>query len=151
RIQTARDRGPFVEPPPQLQDRYLLALEQLLTQVIVANRLVHPTSLWNERGMLESYFSLAEAMPHAEAPKLMAAAGVLAALQYDSPVVGPYRSALRRLIEAETSLTAPLRMLSPLIFQRLGDEEAREQARAALRAIPDERYQAWRERVSRAG
>ena len=148
--QRASDHGVFESPPPEWQDWYMSALEQLLAQVATVNGLTNPASLYNERGFFETYFGLADELPQRAVPKLMAACGVLAGIGYGSPVVDPYRRALRQMVDRETELASPLRRLSPLIYRRLGDEAAAAAALAVLRGIPDERYRAWLARAAEA-
>ena len=84
------------------------------------SRAFFPESLWNERGMMETYFELADCMPQAAIPKLMAACGVSCGLSYDSPVVGHYISSLQQLLDAEeVDVNSPLARLAPSLKRRL--------------------------------
>ena len=56
----------FYRPPaPAVFGAYVSCLEQLFYQLIAANQLVPPESLWNERGFFESYIGLVEGWPSA--------------------------------------------------------------------------------------
>lgn len=118
-VQPRSGSGVFVTPDPPSDEGYLLALGELLVQVLTSRDLFSAESLWNERGMMETYFELADCMNGAPIPKLMAACGVLCGLSYDSPVVGHYLSALQQLIAEDSDPDSPLAKLGPQLQRRL--------------------------------
>jgi hypothetical protein len=143
-------RGSCTPPPEAVQDEYLSALGQLLVQVLAAAGAVDAASLWNERGMFEFYLSLAERMPESVVPKVMAICALACASEYDSPVLGQMKMAVREMMEQETDPASPLGRLAPLVWLFLGDIEAFEAAcdRAELSAGDD--YQDWIRRLRAA-
>ena len=137
----------YEAPPHDLLAGYASALEQLLFQMMAANAIVLPDSIWNERGYFETYFGLNDAWPSApDSARLIAVAGTLAATKYQSRGVEPYRKACLGWLDAAPA-EGSLGKLAPAIFKRLGERErfARSLGRAA--SVADARYQVWLERV----
>ncbi|MFZ5896616.1 MAG: tetratricopeptide repeat protein [Myxococcota bacterium] len=142
-------------PPPEyyrlpmasLRGAYIAAVEQLLYQVLAANELVPPESLWNERGMFESYMALADAFgaPACNAD-LFAISGVTAASQYGSPVREPYqRIVLEWLERAEPG--SLLDRLAPAVYKRLNEEARLASWLQRAQPSPDSAYAAWLARI----
>jgi pentatricopeptide repeat protein len=139
---------PFYRAPtPDLLGAYVLCLEQLLYQLIVANDLLPAASLWNERGFFESYFGLVEAWPNApESARLLAICGTLAAATYKSALVEPYRKIVLQWVD-EAAPGSPVQKLAPAIFKRLGEDTRYQLWLRRAPALGDARYMAWLERV----
>ena len=139
----------YQAPSAEMLTGYALALEQLLYQVLAANDVLPPRSLWNERGLFETYFNLVDGWTNApESARLIAISGTVAAVKYGSSIVGPYRDlVLHWLDEAEAG--SVLYRLAPAVFKRLGETEAFERALASLPKLADAAYMAWLERVRR--
>lgn len=134
-------------PPDAVRGAYLGALEQLLYQVLAANELVPPQSLWNERGMFESYLGLVEAFgPPPSNAELFAICAVTSAAQYGSPVRAPYENIVLDWLAAaaEGSL---LDRLAPAVFKRLNDAARLDAWLARHQAGANAAYTAWLERV----
>jgi hypothetical protein len=151
-----RDRGvlaeaafpPFYRPPPADQlGLYVSALEQLLYQLLAANELMRPDSLWNERGFFETYFGLVEAWPDApESARLIAACGTIAAAKYGSAIVEPYRKLVLGWVD-EAAPGSVIGKLAPAIFKRLGDQPRYQRWLQRAPTLADSRYMSWLERV----
>jgi len=133
--------------PPAQRSAYMGAVEQLLYQILAANELVPRDSLWNERGMFESYMGLVEAFgsPPSNA-ELVLISGVTAASQYGSRVREPYQKLMLAWLDAATGDDL-LNRLAPAVFKRLGDEERLAAWLARTPASSDANYAAWLERV----
>lgn len=138
--------GVFLEPPVELQDNYLLALSQLLVQVGCANGMMDREGMYNERGMYQSYFRLADYM--SGTAELMAASGILSGLSYESPIAPQYIERLIELLQREEDPYYIGRLLLPLVLQRIGRfEEAASAAAFQRLTIEDDRYQSWLDRI----
>src|SRR5205085_12192099 len=123
----------FYRPPaPAVFGAYVSCLEQLFYQLIAANQLVPPESLWNERGFFESYVGLVEGWPNApESARMLAVGGTVAAVMYGSALVEPYRKIVVRWVD-EAPPGGVIHRLAPAIYKRLGEEV---------------RYQQWMQRA----
>jgi tetratricopeptide (TPR) repeat protein len=143
RARTRRDHGVFVSPEGKLQDHYLLGVGQLFTQVLAANKFADPSKLWNERAMLETYFQLVDEMPHAAVPKIMVICGVLACVEYDSPLATQYGDALLQFVNSEADPRSPVRMLSPYVLRKLGRDEGFAEAYREALKVAEGRYEEW--------
>ena len=145
----ARMRPPafYQAPSSEILASYALALEQLLYQVLAANDVLPPRSLWNERGLFETYFNLIDGWPSApESARLIAISGTVAAIKYGSSIVGPYRDLVLHWLDEAVAGSALYR-LAPAVFKRLGETESFERALARLPKLADAAYMAWLERV----
>jgi hypothetical protein len=142
---------PFTARPPEsLIPAYCSALDQLVYQVMAANKLAPADNLFNERSMFESYLSLAEAWGDTGLrARMMSACGVAAAVQYGSSVVPTYVRIIQRWYEL-AGREGKLGMLAPGVLLRIGAREAFEAAIAGVGGITDPDYVGWLERV-RAG
>jgi len=108
-VRRRRGQTLFHRPPAGVADLYASALEQFLTQHLVAEGHVDPSRLWNERWMMSTYFELVDAMPQSLAPRYLAGRGLLAAFDYGSPVVHTFTAPVLRLLEEdEPGFLAPL-------------------------------------------
>ncbi len=138
----------FYRPPAaDIVAGYLSALEQLLYQILAANDMVAPESLWNERGMFETYFNLVETWKNApDSARLIAVCGVLAGAKYKSSLLEPYQKIVLRWVD-EAPPSSVLGQLAPAIFQRLGRGEKLEQWLQGSRHLNDANYATWVERV----
>jgi tetratricopeptide (TPR) repeat protein len=145
----ARMRPPpfYQAPNAEMLTSYVLALEQLLYQVLAANDILPPRSLWNERGLFETYFNLVDGWTNApESARLIAISGTVAAVKYGSSIVGPYRDLVLHWLD-EATAGSVLYRLAPAVFKRLGETESFEGALARLPKLADAAYMAWLERV----
>lgn len=135
----------YRSPPAATRSAYLAALEQLLYQVLAANELVPPESLWNERGMFEAYLGLVEAFgaPPSNA-ELFALSAVTSAAQYGSPVLSPYQKIVLPWLDAapEGSL---LQRLAPAVFKRVNDQPRLDAWFSRYGSGGDPAYAAWLE------
>ncbi|MGC4094133.1 MAG: hypothetical protein QM756_40730 [Polyangiaceae bacterium] len=149
-LQPARAPEYYRFASPSTRSAYVSSLEQLLYQVLAANELVPPESLWNERGMFESYLALNEAFGGEPSnAELIGLSAVVAAAQYGSPARDPYQKlALQALAEAKPG--SLLDRLAPAIFKRLGDEARLSAWLSRPPPMADSRYAAWLERVRSA-
>jgi tetratricopeptide (TPR) repeat protein len=148
----ARLRPPafYQAPSAEMLAGYALALEQLLYQVLAAQDVLPPRSLWNERGLFESYFNLVDRWTNApESARLLAISGTVAAIQYGSSIVGPYRDLVLHWLD-EAAPGSVLYRLAPAVFKRLGETESFERAVARLPKLADAAYMAWLDRVRSA-
>ena len=138
----------FYRPPaPAVFGAYVSCLEQLFYQLIAANQLVPPESLWNERGFFESYIGLVEGWPSApESARMIAIGGTVAAVMYRSALVEPYRKIVVRWVD-EAAPGSVIHRLAPAIYKRLGEEVRYQQWMQGARALGDVRYMAWLDRV----
>jgi tetratricopeptide (TPR) repeat protein len=138
----------FYDPPPA--DRllhYVSALEQLLYQLLAANELVRPDSLWNERGFFETYFGLVEAWRNPpESARLVAICGTVAAAKYGSTILDPYRKIVLQWID-EAPPRSVISLLAPAILKRLGEQGRYQRSLQPPPTLPDPRYPPWLERV----
>jgi len=151
-----RERGVLVEaafpsfyrpPPADRLVHYVSGLEQLFYQLLAANEIVRPDSLWNERGFFETYFGLVEAWPNApESARLIAICGIIAAAKYGSPLIEPYRKMVLEWAD-ESAPGSVVNRLAPAIFKRLGDQQRYQRWLQRAPALGDSRYMAWLERV----
>lgn len=139
----------YVRPPDgELGTAYVSALEHLVYQVLVANEVLPPDSLWNERGYFETYFELVERWPGftGQVP-LLAICGVTAAVRYGSAAVEPYRKIVLGWLE-EAAEGSTLHRLAPAVYQRLGEgRRLDEWMRRWASSSADSRYLAWLDRV----
>jgi tetratricopeptide (TPR) repeat protein len=134
-------------PALAVRGAYIAALEQLLYQVLAANEIVSPESLWNERGMFESYMSLCDAFgAPASNAELFVVSGVTAGAQYGSPVREPYQRIVLEWLEA-ASPGSFLNRLAPAVFKRLGDEARLSVWSARFAAGCESSYAAWLDRI----
>jgi tetratricopeptide (TPR) repeat protein len=146
-LQEARVPSCYRPPSPDLLPGYASALEQLLYQLLAANELVRPESLWNERGFFETYFGLADAWPNPpESARLIAICGTLAGAKYKSAILEPYRKIVLSWID-DAAPGSAVRQLTPAILKRLGEEERYRQWMARAPALGDSSYMAWLDRV----
>lgn len=146
-LQSAKPPEYYRVPSPKARSMYLASLEQLLYQVLAANELVSPESLWNERGMFEGYMALSEAFgePVSNAD-LFAISGVTAGAQYGSPVRGPYQKIVLEWLDRASSGSLFDR-LAPAVFKRVGDEARLSAWIARSRTEFEPSYAAWLDRV----
>ncbi|MBI5243886.1 MAG: tetratricopeptide repeat protein [Elusimicrobia bacterium] len=138
----AEDPGFYLSPSPQAQQAYLMVLAQLLMHALAADKMAGSGALWNEVGMIESYYYYCEQNPQAVVPKLIAICGALCSAKAGLPVAEQHKQYLLKLIAAEKE-AGPVSLLSPLVFLRLGEERAFEIARERLSRQPDPAYHAW--------
>jgi tetratricopeptide (TPR) repeat protein len=138
----------FYRPPSaDLLLGYVSALEQLLYQLLAANEIVRPESLWNERGFFETYFGLVEAWPNPpESARLIAICGTVAAAKYKSAILDPYRKLVLGWVD-ESAPGSVVSQLAPAILKRLGEQERTQRWLQRAPALGDSRYMAWLERV----
>ena len=148
RVLTETQAPSFYRPPPrELLPPYVSALEQLLYQLMAANRATSPESLWNERGFFETYFGLVEAWPNApESARLIAICGTVAAALYKSAVFEPYRKIVLKWIE-EAAPGSLIAQLAPAVCKRLGESDRYHALMPRAPLAGDTRYLAWLERV----
>jgi tetratricopeptide (TPR) repeat protein len=147
RVATAAADPFTARPPDALVPGYCSALDQLVYQLLAANKITPADSLFNERAMFESYLSLAEAWGDAGLRgRMLATCGVVAAVQYGSSVVPTYARIVQRWYESAGRETQ-LGMLAPAVLLRIGAREAFEAAMARVGGIADKEYVAWLERV----
>jgi hypothetical protein len=142
---------PFTaRPPDALVPGYCSALDQLVYQLLAANKVAPADSLFNERGMFETYLSVAETWGDAGAAgargRMLATCGVVAAMQYGSAVVPTYARLVQRWYES-VGRDTKLGMLAPAVLLRIGAREAFEAAMGKAGGIEDKEYAAWLERV----
>ncbi|MBF0166901.1 MAG: hypothetical protein HQL45_04650 [Alphaproteobacteria bacterium] len=143
------------QPPawyaPPTEDRispWLLSLGQCLAQQFALNKMLPAEKLWNEHGIFETHFRLAEDNPDWVPPAILAVSSALAGLGYGSPVVGRYKKALEDLLKRHAGSFDPVDRLSPLAYLRLGDSGACQIARDRLSAIDSPSYRKWLEQVA---
>jgi len=137
----------FYRPPSrEWVEPHLQALAQLLTHVLAAEGFLSTGRLWNEPGMLESYYYYCEQHPSAVS-KLISISGTLCSVKLGSAVAEPHRRFLLKMIAGEAE-PGPVTQLSPLVFLRLGERRAFEIARERLSRHPDPEYRAWLETLS---
>jgi tetratricopeptide (TPR) repeat protein len=137
----------FTPPRPERQGEWLVALGQLLAQQFALNKMIPADRLWNEHGVFEWHFNLAEKFPDAIPPAILAICSALAGIGYGSPVVGRYHKALINLLSRHEGKGDPVDLLSPLAYRRLGDEAAFVKARARLSTISNQLYHEWLEKI----
>jgi tetratricopeptide (TPR) repeat protein len=136
------DSDLYAPPPSEWMDLYLVGLGQLLTQRLCAEGVGDPDKLWNERGILETYFELCEGF--SPTPQMLAIGGVLTAKAYGSALVDQYEDRLVRLLEGIDDYHSPAWRMLPLVYQRLGREsKANDWLRKHATRIVDRRYHAW--------
>ena len=123
--------------PPAAVDAYLTCVAHLFLQTLAAGGIIDPARLANDREMMQGYFALAAGEPASPLPTLVAAAGVAAGIRYKSPAAGEFRQPLMELVKAASERHDVVRQAAPAIYQRLGEREAFEQARAACAARGD--------------
>ncbi|CAA6605072.1 conserved hypothetical protein [Rhodospirillaceae bacterium LM-1] len=146
----AQPRQPpdWYEPPQETdQEGWLLALGQLLAQQHALNKLIPAELLWNEHGMFETHFRLAESAAGWTPAALLAACSLLAGLAYGSPVAGRYVKALERLLDRHDGKTDAVDRLAPLVRLRLKDQAGFQKAKERLASIDDPVYRLWLEKV----
>lgn len=143
------DVGIFAPPPAEFEDEYLLGLGQLLMHVLTALETFDSAGLWNERGMLETYFQLAEQLPEMTVPKLMAVSGVLSAMRFGSPFALQYKRPLLKLIQEQHELdpNSLVSKVAPLVYRRLDETDAYQLSRDRLMKQADATYREWLERI----
>jgi tetratricopeptide (TPR) repeat protein len=142
----------FYRPPsPKALEGYVSALEQLFHQLLAANEVVPAESLWNERGFFETYFGLVEAWPNPpESARLIGICGTVAAAQYKSGILAPYRKIVLKWL-AESASGSVVGRLAPAVLKRLGERERFGQWMQRAPALGDARYMVWLERVKAEG
>ncbi len=135
--------------PPQEADQegWLLALGQLLAQQHALNKLIPADLLWNEHGMFETHFHLAETTFGWPPAALLAASSLLAGLAYGSPVASRYTKALERLLDRHEGKGDPVDRLAPLVRLRLNDQAGFQKAKERLASTGDPTYRQWLEKI----
>jgi tetratricopeptide (TPR) repeat protein len=134
-------------PPDNILAGYVSALEQLLYQVLAANEVVRPDSLWNERGFFEAYCNLVDTWASApDSARLIAICGTTAAAQYESALLEPYRKIVLKWL-SEAAPESALRKLAPAVFKRLNERERFARWFEHAPPLADAGYSAWLERV----
>lgn len=128
---------------PEKQDHYLLALERLREQFVIALGLASRETVLDEREQLDTYFDLCKAQPQSTAAQVVAAAGTSLALQYGSTSAERYRTKLEELTKAEGDARGPLHLLAPLIALRAKRDDEFEALRKQLSSGASESYAAW--------
>ncbi len=126
--------------PEQRSVEYLMACEGVAIQVLTAARLLPSDSVWNDALAWRGYLEVIEQLPKPDAPRLLAAAGLVAGIRYRPSQWRPHQEALRKLLSSRVTL--PLQLLVSLAA---GDLAAFEAANKAQRLLPAQR--AWLERV----
>jgi tetratricopeptide (TPR) repeat protein len=145
----ARLRPPafYQAPNAGMLTNYVLALEQLLYQVLAASDILPLRSLWNERGLFETYFNLVDGWTNApDSARLIAISGTVAAVKYGSSIVGPYRDLVLHWLD-DAAVGSVLFRLAPAVFKCLGETESFEGTLARLPKLADAAYMAWLDRV----
>jgi tetratricopeptide (TPR) repeat protein len=147
RVAPARPPALYRAAPARSLAGYLSALDQLLYQVLIANKMVPAESMWNERGYFETYFNLIESWPNApDTARFIAICGVVAGVKYASTIVEPYKKAVLKWIH-EADPKSELGRVAPAVFKRLGETAEVEAWFARPRAATDSDYAVWLERV----
>jgi hypothetical protein len=82
----------YARPSVDAMDIYLGELGQAFMLTLVANQQVPRSAVWGERTMLEWPLNMALQWPQAEVPKLMYISGLGKAFDYQSEVLGEYKS-----------------------------------------------------------
>ena len=138
----------FYRPPSaELLVGYVSSLEQLFYQLLAANEVVRADSLWNERGIFETYFGLVEAWPNPpESARLIGICGTLAAAKYKSALLEPYRKIVLKWVD-DSAPGSVIRQLTPAILKRLGEQKRYQEWLQRAPPLGDSRYMAWLERV----
>lgn len=139
--------GWFAPPEESRQKDWLVSLGQLLAQQFALNRLLPAELLWNEHGIFETHFWLAESCPDWQLPALLAMNSVLAGIDYGSPVVNRYKPSLEKLLARHDGSKDPVDRLSPLAWMKLGNQEAFKKARGRLTADAGPAYRQWLEQL----
>jgi hypothetical protein len=125
----ARDND--VLPAAQDADGYATCLGHLLVQTLAAGGIIDPARLPNEKGMLESYFKLAEAEAQSPLAALVAIAGVLVGLRYRSRAAQERRGELLEFVDRQSERYAVIRKVAPIVYKALGETERLAAARDA--------------------
>jgi tetratricopeptide (TPR) repeat protein len=133
----------FAPPKPERQVEWLVALGQMLAQQFALNKMFPADRLWNEHGIFEWHFNLAEGSPGWIPPAILAICSTLAGIGYGSPVVGRYYKALEKLLARHEGKGDPVDLLSPLAYHRLGNQAACAKSKERLASISNPLYREW--------
>jgi len=137
----------WVRPEPAETEAYLLALDQLLAQMLVDHDLADINGLWGEDRMYEWYLTLADHMTGAVAPKLMFLRAMAAGAGYGSQYVTQFEPVALKLLNHKETGSEPWYRLSPLLLKRLGKEPEAQARKAELLSVAAGDYRAWLEKL----
>ncbi len=133
----------FSRPPKQFCREYMDGLGQLFMQTIVQNNYISKDSLWGEDRMLNWYLSLWKVMPNSVVPRLMYIRGVLASFEYGSNAYKPHLSKLSEYLISLTDPNDPINRISPLLFQKIGNQIDFEKKKNSFKTVDNKNYQSW--------
>ena len=138
----------YARPSVDAMDIYLGELGQAFMLTLVANQQVPRSALWGERTMLEWPLNMALQWPQAEVPKMMYFSGLGKAFDYQSDVLGEYKTRTLELLRTAMQENSPAAQLAPVVWKIFGMEDEFSAGQQNMRAQTSPAYTAWLRRVA---